>query len=276
MKPSSILSLSTLAAAAWICLPGEAGAIPLPDNSRRACPNYCLRIVNDNSEAGAIQGFALQGFGVLGESGNGDGLYGSSGAGNGVLGDSASGTGVVGFSRAESDGRGVIGKARRNGSGVYGEALNAVAGWAGHFDGRILAHDYREGPAPTGAQTAAYGVPHLLRLKPVAFRLKGDRAHQLRLGFVGPEVQAVIPEAVGTDRGRAPSLNQTELLPVLVRAVQEQQQMIRRGNDRLSALERSDKPLLSSLTGGAGGALALGLLPLGLLLAMRRKDRRVP
>jgi hypothetical protein len=79
----------------------------------------------------------------------------------------------------------------------------------------------------------------------------------------------------GCDQGML-SVNYATLLPVAIKAVQEQQVVIDRQEARLAALERRREPVMSSLLsgGGLGGGVALGLLPFGLFLALRRRGKQ--
>jgi hypothetical protein len=73
-------------------------------------------------------------------------------------------------------------------------------------------------------EQSPYGLKEILALRPVAYRWKfqaGDRM----LGFLAQDVESVVPEAVvgGPVQGQAYGMNYTELLPVVTRAIQEQQ-----------------------------------------------------
>jgi len=70
-----------------------------------------------------------------------------------------------------------------------------------------------------------YGLREVLRLRPVSYRWKDATLGQPTLGLIAQEVQPVLPELVarGTDDAGLLSLNYTGLVPVLVKAVQEQQ-----------------------------------------------------
>jgi hypothetical protein len=63
-----------------------------------------------------------------------------------------------------------------------------------------------------------------------------------------------------------------ELLPVMIKAVQEQNEIIARQEARITSLEKARaETRMSSLLGG--GAL-LGLVPLGLLVRFRRRGNK--
>jgi len=77
-------------------------------------------------------------------------------------------------------------------------------------------------------QDVGYGVREVLRLRPVSYRWKDAALGQPTLGLIAQEVQPVLPELVarGTDEAGLLSLNYTGLIPVLVKAIQEQQHTV--------------------------------------------------
>lgn len=88
-----------------------------------------------------------------------------------------------------------------------------------------------------------YGLRELLGLRPVSYRYKNFPS-QPKIGFVAQEVQAVVPEVVYLSpadpesiQPRYYSINYGELVPVLVRSIQEQQEIIRRLQGHMDAIE---------------------------------------
>jgi uncharacterized coiled-coil protein SlyX len=73
-----------------------------------------------------------------------------------------------------------------------------------------------------------YGLGEVLQLRPVSYRWKDTTLGQPTLGLIAQEVQPILPELVarGTDEAGLLSLNYTGLIPVLVKAIQEQQDTI--------------------------------------------------
>ncbi|MFT3746206.1 MAG: tail fiber domain-containing protein [Pyrinomonadaceae bacterium] len=73
-----------------------------------------------------------------------------------------------------------------------------------------------------------YGLGQLMKLRPVSFDWKDDSTAKTNLGFLAQEVEKIIPEAVvkGDDQNHTRGMNYSELLPVIVRSVQEQQSQI--------------------------------------------------
>lgn len=70
-----------------------------------------------------------------------------------------------------------------------------------------------------------YGLKHVNKLRPVSYTLKGDNSNRTLFGFIAQEVKAVMPEIVledGSDEKKL-SLSYSEIIPVLVNAIKEQQ-----------------------------------------------------
>ena len=116
-----------------------------------------------------------------------------------------------------------------------------------------------------------YGLETLLKLRPVTFRWKEGSDDTQQLGLIAQEVERVIPEIVV--HGKEPSdplmMKYEALVPVLIKAVQEQQA-------RIGKLEKERSPVMSSFfSGGFGEGAALGLLPLGWILGRRRRRMMV-
>lgn len=304
-KGIAILGVSVLVTAA-----GEASALPLPDSSSCNSQSPCLYIQQQNSINDGIYGSAIGGPGLRGASSSAEGVHGTSlatygvygearttgfaygvygysvfGSGPGVYGKSDKGDGVEGRSNtsgrsgvyAHNDsgtGYGVYGAASGTGQGVHGENGNS-SGWAGYFNGKVfttasyqssdlrLKKDIKETP---------YGLEHVLELHPVTFKWKNEKNRDTQVGLIAQEVQKTIPEVVQTDNSTGMlSVNYTALVPVLIKSVQQQEAVIREQQARIASLEHARGPILSSVfSGGTGGGLALGLLPLA-FVAMRRK-----
>lgn len=112
---------------------------------------------------------------------------------------------------------------------------------------------------------AAYGIAEVLKLRPVTYLWKNeDLGKGTQFGLIAQEVQRVLPELVREDSSKTLAINYVQLVPVLVRAVQQQQAEI-------TKLEHEPMPVVSSLLQGGGGALALALVPLGFFAAWRRR-----
>lgn len=109
----------------------------------------------------------------------------------------------------------------------------------------------------TGIATLDYGLDEILELEPVSYRWKegagdseadGESADR-KIGLVAQQVREVIGEVVKQPQGEEGYLgmNYSELVPVLVRAVQQQQQIIERKNEQLRAKDRAMEARVEAL-----------------------------
>jgi len=221
----------------------------------------------------AIVGQSLQlsgtGVGVEGFSQNYRGMW-------GVIG-SAAGTGltlpaaVVGESRLTGSQFGVLGIVPSSSAGVavYGDAGNGANSWGAYFNGIVGAHNsiftdqnvYAMGVLltsdarlKTNVADSKTGLAALLRLRPVDFSWKSTSADQGRhSGLIAQEVQKVIPDLVKIRRSptvhASPDLQDTlavdyiGIIPVMIKAIQEQEEVIRRQDARIATLEQQQKAL---------------------------------
>jgi hypothetical protein len=83
-----------------------------------------------------------------------------------------------------------------------------------------------------------YGLAEILNLKPSSYLMKSENDGSTKhLGFIAQEVKDVLPEAVSEMKGGLLGLETTAIVPVLVKAIQEQQQMIETLQAKVAALE---------------------------------------
>lgn len=87
-------------------------------------------------------------------------------------------------------------------------------------------------------------LSRIMALKPVSFTMKDDADKQKEYGFIAQDVQDIYPALVNMadDADRTLSMNYIGLIAPLVKAVQEQQQIIEKQQARLEALEKRDAP----------------------------------
>ena len=73
-----------------------------------------------------------------------------------------------------------------------------------------------------------YGLKEILELRPVSYSLRSDKTKSTYLGLIAQEVQELIPEivSVGDDAEKTLGMRYVELVPILIKAIQEQQAMI--------------------------------------------------
>ena len=83
-----------------------------------------------------------------------------------------------------------------------------------------------------------YGLAQISALKPVRFDYKTEESDgSERIGFIAQELLPVIKEAVQGSEDTEYSVTPTDLIPVLVKAIQEQQAQIEEMKTKLAALE---------------------------------------
>lgn len=90
------------------------------------------------------------------------------------------------------------------------------------------------------------GLPEIMRLRPVSYKLNADHGdpNKVLYGFTAEDMQPVLPKLVGLDDKGAPnSADYVGLIPVLVRAVQQQQAEI----DALRRKASNDDTLIAEL-----------------------------
>jgi hypothetical protein len=79
----------------------------------------------------------------------------------------------------------------------------------------------------TNIASLPYGLKELMQMKPVQYNWKERPEGGKEIGFLAQEMQQIIPEAVvSPTNGDAMGMKYTELIPVLVKAIQEQQKEI--------------------------------------------------
>ena len=68
----------------------------------------------------------------------------------------------------------------------------------------------------------------MLQLRPVSYQWKNGQDGRRCLGLIAQEAQRVIPEAVneGSDEDKTLGVKYSDLIPVLINAIQEQQELI--------------------------------------------------
>ncbi|MEM6526616.1 MAG: tail fiber domain-containing protein, partial [Bacteroidota bacterium] len=73
-----------------------------------------------------------------------------------------------------------------------------------------------------------YGLEKVMKLKPVSYRMKDQEDNKTHLGLIAQELREVIPEVVHEDTSEDKMLSVTysELIPVTIKAIQEQQETI--------------------------------------------------
>jgi len=101
-------------------------------------------------------------------------------------------------------------------------------------------------------QNLDYGIEELMMLRPVRFRWKARPDDGESLGVIAQEVQEIIPEAVSGNNGDPESylgVRYAEIVPVLIRGIQDQQRQIdqlQTKNDQLVSRLKALEALVNS------------------------------
>jgi hypothetical protein len=87
-----------------------------------------------------------------------------------------------------------------------------------------------------------YGLSTVMLLKPVTYFYKTDKTNHHEVGFIAQEVQKIVPEVVsGTEgdinKNETLGLSYGNLIPVLTKAIQEQQVIIQTQQSEIDALK---------------------------------------
>jgi hypothetical protein len=206
--------------------------------------NY-VAIYGNTPTSTAVSGNSGSGIGVFGVSGSGVAVRGDSTSFTGVFGQTQGGEGVSGVSGLAlgPGGTGVFGRGAvrgvwgysPGGTGVFGDNENSnTDGYAGYFNGRVQITgnltvngtfiNPSDARLKQQIKPIAYGLAEVRRLNPVTWKWNTDPHGSVQMGLVAQDVQGVLPELVQGGNDNEPlGLNYIGLLPVAIRAIQEQQ-----------------------------------------------------
>lgn len=219
----------------------------------------------------------------------------SGSTGNGVEGhcQNTIASGVYGENLTGS-GYGVAGRASYNGTAVYGDNAS-TGGWAGYFNGylNVTANASKPGGGLwTSSSDAAVkknvknytlGLEAIEKVRPVTFQYNGlggtsDDGREY-VGVIAQELEKIAPAMVTTKKMKlhGDDAAETDIRQVdgsaftymLIKAVQEQQQIIQKQDTRIQSLERSRAGTLASSFFGSWGGMAA--IPLAIFLGIRRR-----
>lgn len=127
-----------------------------------------------------------------------------------------------------------------NTSGNYWNILTAGSGASNNLYLGYNTADKGYFSSSTGAYTAvsdrnvkknidaiSYGLKEILALTPVEYNMvEEEEGQQKHLGFIAQEVKQILPTSVSEMQSGILGMDKSEIIPVLVKAIQEQQQMI--------------------------------------------------
>ena len=97
-----------------------------------------------------------------------------------------------------------------------------------------------------------YGLQQVMQLNPVTYIFKDDSANTPQVGFIAQEVQQIIPEVVtgkegDLSKGESLGIVYGNLVPVLTKAIQEQQATIEAQQKQIDELKAQNTALSSEL-----------------------------
>jgi hypothetical protein len=163
-----------------------------------------------------------------------------------------------------------------NGAAVYGNTnFNTTVTWAGRFDGDVGAAGYysiSDRRFKKDIHDMGYGLNDVLKLHPVTFKWDHPKNERVELGFIAQEVRSVAPEAViarGPDEKLL--LNYNALLPLAIKAIQEQQKIIDAQAARISRLEQHRSSTMASMFSENWGVTSALLLAAAAGVAFHRR-----
>ena len=112
--------------------------------------------------------------------------------------------------------------------------------WA--VNGTIQTSDVR---LKRGITNLKYGLSQVMQLRPVSFQWKAGNDNRTHLGLIAQEVDAVMPEAVekSADANAPLGMNYSNLIPVLIKAIQEQQGTLERAQAEIKTLRTENEAL---------------------------------
>lgn len=147
--------------------------------------------------------------------------------------------------------------------GVYGEAFGDGIKYAGYFDGNVTVvgtiNMVSDSRFKTNINPLTSGLSEILKLKTYSYQYSNSAIKSLdnstkHRGFLAQEVQQILPELVSrnvhpakydertkvkiSDSKEYLSINYLELIPILTRAIQEQQTMIEELKQEINLLKK--------------------------------------
>lgn len=136
----------------------------------------------------------------------------------------AAGLVVAGITQPSADNAFTLGSATRRWSSVWSA------------NGLLQTSDIR---FKTNIEALPYGLNEIMKLRPVAYNWKNEPTSNPKIGLIAQELREIIPEVVKGEETEESALgvNYSELSPVIIRAIQEQQETIVAQEERIAALE---------------------------------------
>ena len=101
----------------------------------------------------------------------------------------------------------------------------------------------------TNIESLGYGLKEVLQLEPKAYFWKGQDRLKKSLGLIAQDVASIIPEIVNSkdDKQQTLGVSYTELIPILINAIKEQNDIIKVQSDALKRSNKNYEALLSRI-----------------------------
>ncbi|MBN1971389.1 MAG: tail fiber domain-containing protein [Candidatus Delongbacteria bacterium] len=95
------------------------------------------------------------------------------------------------------------------------------------------------------------GIKQIMKLKPVSYNYKSDTEKKEQLGFIAQEIREILPEVVSgmegdIEKGETLGINYDGIVPVLTKAIQEQQLLIENQQKQIEELKKVVEDLIKS------------------------------
>lgn len=98
----------------------------------------------------------------------------------------------------------------------------------------LLTNSSSDATLKKNVENIIYGLNSVLALRPISFNwIPENLGEQKEIGFIAQEVQEIVPEVIGVNSDETLSLDYPKLTAVLVKAIQEQNQLIEYLKSRL-------------------------------------------
>jgi hypothetical protein len=120
--------------------------------------------------------------------------------------------------------------------------IGGQVNWTGASDSRIKKN----------IVNSTYGLATVLKLRPVEYNLTSNDLKQV--GFIAQEVQKLVPEVVtgkegDLSKGEILGITYSNLVPVLTKAIQEQQKQIEEQNSKIASQQKQIEELIKLVKG---------------------------
>jgi hypothetical protein len=208
----------------------------------------------------------------------GDGIAGQSDVGLGMHGISGY-VGIKGDSTSTAGGSGVLGNG--NYIGVYGKGPYGVVGtnngfpngYAGYFAGTVLATNFAttsDARFKTHIATLPNALDRVLAMRGVSFDWRRNEFPDKnfkpgqQFGFIAQEMEKVCPALVNKDRDGYRAVDYTQVVPMLVEAMKQQQQQIDALQKQVASVKMQQTHIAARnvMRGNTNPLLGLGVIPL--------------